>query len=151
MYYRWFHFYIKFAFDWSLTIFHFLVTSLESLASVNNFFLLLLLHYFVVAFLKRLGVQCCVGHFGINLVIYAGTKRSNVGFLDILEIFWNKWVLNIHSIDLLKLLEKLSASVFCVPGMCAVDTHIFCYVHHIHSSFAISLQNSYLIPSLPFA
>ena len=36
--------------------------------------------------------------------------RSNVRFLNIQEIFWN----------------KLSASVFCVPEICAFNTHIFC-------------------------
>ena len=56
----------------------------------------------------------------------------------------------LHSIVSLKFLEKLSASVFCVPGMCAADTHIFCDVHHTHSSFAILLQNSDLIPPLLF-
>ena len=54
------------------------------------------------------------------------------------------------SIVSLNFLEKLSASVFCVPGMCAADTHIFCDVHHTHSSFAILLQNSDLIPPLLF-
>ena len=77
-------------------------------------------------------------------------RRSNVGFKKILEIFWNKWVLNFHPIALLKFLEELSASVFCVPGMYAADTHIFCDVNHTHSSFAMSLQNYDLLLPLLF-
>ena len=76
-------------------------------------------------------------------------KWCNVVFPNILDIFWKKWPLNIQSIASLKFLEKLSVSVFCVPGICAVDTHISCDVHYIHSSFSVSLQNSDLItPSL---
>ena len=36
----------------------------------------------------------------------------------------------------------------CLPGMCADDTQIFCDVHHTHSTYAMSLKNSDLIPPL---
>ena len=78
------------------------------------------------------------------------TKWSNVVFPNILDIFWKKWLLNFHSIASLKFLEKLTVSVFCVPGIRAVDTHISCDVHRIHSSFSTSLQNSDLIATSLF-
>ena len=68
-------------------------------------------------------------------------KRSNVGFANIHEIFWNKRVLDFHSIASLKFLEELSASVFCDPGIYTADTH---------SSFLTSSQNSDLTPRFLF-
>ena len=78
------------------------------------------------------------------------TRRSKVGFRNILEIFWNKWVFSFHVIVSLKFLEKMSAQMFCVPETCAADTYIFCVVHHTHSSFTVWLQISDLFPSLLF-
>ena len=70
-------------------------------------------------------------------------KGLLLGFQTYLKFSWNKWVLNFYSIASLKFLEKLSALVFYVPGVCAADTHIFCDAHHTHSYFAISLRNSF--------
>ena len=72
----------------------------------------------------------------------------NVRFPNVYEIFSNKWTLSIYAVASLKFREKLSASVFYVPGKCTVDTHIFCDVNQTHSSFAILLQNPDLIPRI---
>ena len=53
-------------------------------------------------------------------------------------------MLNFYSIVSLKLLKKLSASLFYVAGMCAADTDIFCDVHYKHISFAVLLQNPHI-------
>ena len=83
----------------------------------------------------------------INLMIYAWCKKVKCWFS---KHTWNflksvsvKLSLNIlidHSIASLKSQQKLSVTIFCVPGMCSGDTHLFCDVHHTHSSFTISLQ-----------
>ena len=70
-----------------------------------------------------------------NLVVYTAAKKYNIGFPSIHEIFWT-------SECSVSTQFPLSASVFCVPGMCAV--------YHTHSSFAIWLQNSDLISLLLF-
>ena len=77
-------------------------------------------------------------------------KGLMLGFQTYFKFLKKIWVLYFRSITSLKFLKNLSASVFCVPGMCATDTHIFCEVHqhHTYSSFAISLGNTDLIPSL---
>ena len=42
--------------------------------------------------------------------------------------FFETSVLNFHTIASLKFLEKLSASVFCVPGIYTANTHILHFI-----------------------